>query len=165
MNIGEVSKSSGVSAKMIRYYERIGLIRAAGRTGAGYRTYDDGDVHTLQFVHRARDLGFPLDAIRQLLTLWQDRSRTSQDVKRIALETVTELRRKMAELEAMAQSLEHLSVHCTGDERPDCPIIDDLADRGPRPRRPHAGMQIVGHDDIPGRSAAALASALSEVER
>ena len=164
MNIGEASKSSGVSAKMIRYYERIGLIRAAGRTGAGYRTYDDGDVHTLQFVHRARDLGFPLDAIRQLLALWQDRSRTSQDVKRLALDTVAELRRKMAELETMARSLEHLATHCRGDERPDCPIIDDLADRGPRARGPHAGMQVAGHD-ASGRSAAALASALSEGER
>lgn len=165
MNIGEASKYSGVSSKMIRYYERIGLIRAAGRSGAGYRTYDDGDVHTLQFVHRARDLGFPLDAIRQLLTLWQDRSRTSQDVKRIALETVTELRRKMVELETMSRSLEHLATHCRGDERPDCPIIDDLADRGPRARRPRAGMQITRHDDISGRSASAQASALSEVER
>ncbi len=81
MNIGEVAKSSGVSAKMIHYYERIGLIRAAGRSEAGYRTYDNRDVHTLQFVHRARDLGFPLDAIRRLLALWQDHSRTSQDVK------------------------------------------------------------------------------------
>lgn len=165
MNIGEASTSSGVSAKMIRYYERIGLIRAAGRTEAGYRTYDDGDVHTLQFVHRARDLGFPLDAIRQLLTLWQDRSRKSQDVKRLALDTVAELRRKMAELETMARSLEHLATHCRGDERPDCPIVDDLADRGPRARRPHAGMQVAGHDDASGRSASALASALSEVER
>jgi len=165
MNIGEASKSSGVSAKMIRYYERIGLIRAAGRSGAGYRTYDDADVHTLQFVHRARDLGFPLDAIRRLLALWQDRSRTSQDVKRIALETVAELRRKMAELEAMARSLEHLATHCRGDERPDCPIIDDLADRAPRARRPGPGAQAAGHDGIADRSPPALASVLSEVER
>ena len=165
MNIGEASKSSDVSAKMIRYYERIGLIRAAGRSGAGYRTYDDADVHTLQFVHRARDLGFPLDAIRRLLALWQDRSRTSQDVKRIALETVAELRRKMAELEGMARSLEHLATHCRGDERPDCPIIDDLADRAPRARRPGPGARTAGHDGIADRSPPALASVLSEVER
>ncbi len=165
MNIGEASKSSGVSAKMIRYYERIGLIRTAGRSGAGYRTYDDADVHTLQFVHRARDLGFPLDAIRRLLALWQDRSRTSQDVKRIALETVAELRRKMAELEAMARSLEHLATHCCGDERPDCPIIDDLADRAPRARRPGPGDRAAGHEGIADRSPPALVSVLSEVER
>ncbi len=129
MNIGDAAKGSGVSAKMIRYYERIGLIRAAGRSGAGYRTYDDADIHTLQFVHRARDLGFPLDAIRRLLALWQDRRRTSQDVKRIALDTVADLRRKMAELKGMVAALEHLAAHCRGDERPGCPIIDDLADR------------------------------------
>ncbi len=165
MNIGEASKSSGVSTKMIRYYERIGLIRAAGRSGAGYRTYDDADVHTLQFVHRARDLGFSLDAIRRLLALWQDRSRTSQDVKRIALETVAELRRKMAELAAMARSLEHLATHCLGDERPDCPIIDDLADRAARARRPGPGARAAGHDGIADRIPPALASVLSEVER
>ncbi len=165
MNIGEAAKSSGVSAKMIRYYERIGLIRAAGRSEAGYRTYDDGDVHTLQFVHRARDLGFPLDAIRRLLTLWQDRSRTSQDVKRIALDTVAELRRKMAELETMAQSLEHLATHCRGDERPDCPIIDDLADRASMAGRPSSEAQAAGRNDIAAQSRPALASILSEAER
>ncbi len=166
MNIGEAARYSGVSAKMIRYYERIGLIRAAGRSEAGYRTYDDVDVHTLQFVHRARDLGFPLDAIRRLLALWQDRSRTSQDVKRIALDTVAELRRKMAELEAMARSLEHLAVHCRGDERPDCPIIDDLANRAPRIGRPSSGARAASRDDAANRSAPALASTtLGDVER
>lgn len=165
MNIGEAAKASGVSAKMIRYYERIGLIRAAGRTGAGYRTYDDTDVHTLQFIHRARGLGFPLVAIRRLLALWQDHSRTSQDVKRIALDTVAELRSKMEQLEAMAHSLEHLALHCRGDERPECPIIDDLADRAPKARRPCSGTQAAGHDGIADRSHPALASVLSETER
>ena len=135
MNIGQASKASGVSAKMIRYYERIGLIPLAGRSDAGYRIYDAAAVRTLAFVHRARGLGFSLDAIRKLLTLWQDRSRSSQDVKRIALATIAGLRRKMAETEAMVRTLEHLSDHCRGDERPDCPIIDDLATRaaGPHP--------------------------------
>ena len=136
MNIGEVSRASGVSAKMIRYYERIGLIPEAGRSGAGYRTYDDEAVHTLAFVHRARDLGFPLDAIRKLLALWQDRSRSSQEVKRIALATVADLHRKRAEIEAMARTLQHLADHCRGDERPDCPIIDDLAGRSLEPDIP-----------------------------
>ncbi len=164
MNIGEASKSTGVSAKMIRYYERIGLISAAGRSEAGYRTYNDVDVHALQFVRRARDLGFPLDAIRQLLALWQDRSRTSQDVKRIALDTVAELRRKMAELETMARSLEHLALHCRGDERPDCPIIDDLADRAPRAGRSSLMVQAPSRDEGAVRSASALASILGEAE-
>ena len=165
MNIGEASRSSGVSAKMIRYYERIGLIRAAGRSEAGYRTYDDADIHTLQFIHRARDLGFPLDAIRRLLALWQDRARTSQDVKRIALDTVADLRRKMAELETMARSLEHLAEHCRGDERPDCPIIDDLADRASRAGRPSSGAKAADRNDLADQSPPALASLLSEVER
>ena len=131
MNIGEAARASGVSAKMIRYYERIGLIPAAGRTPAGYRVYDSTAMHTLRFVHRARDLGFPLDAIRRLLALWQDRSRSNRDVKRIALDTVADLRRKHAEIDAMARALEHLAEHCRGDERPECPIIDDLADLTP----------------------------------
>ncbi len=135
MNIGQAAKAAGVPAKAIRYYERIGLIARAERSGAGkYRTYDDADVHTLQFIRRARDLGFPLAAIRRLLALWQDRSRSSGDVKRVALATVGELRRKLDELQLMVAALEHLAAHCHGDERPDCPIIDDLADRAPRPR-------------------------------
>lgn len=129
MNIGQASKASRVSAKMIRYYERVGLIPKAGRDGGNYRTYDDADVHTLQFVARARDLGFPLAAIRRLLALWQDRSRSSRDVKRIALETVEQLRRKRDELDGMIQALQHLAAHCEGDERPECPIIDNLSGR------------------------------------
>ena len=134
MNIGEASAASGVSAKMIRYYERIGLVPEAGRSTAGYRTYDDEAVHTLRFVHRARDLGFPLAAIRSLLALWQDRSRSSRDVKRIALATVAALDQKKLELESMARALEHLANHCRGDERPECPIIDDLAESGLKER-------------------------------
>jgi MerR family copper efflux transcriptional regulator len=129
MNIGRAAKVSGVSTKMIRYYERIGLISRAERNEGNYRTYDDADVRTLQFIRRARDLGFPLTAIRRLLALWQDRARSSRDVKQIALDTVGELRRKLDELQSMVRTLEHLATHCQGDGRPECPIIDDLADR------------------------------------
>jgi len=134
MNIGQAAEAAGMSAKNIRYYERIGLVARAERNAGNYRTYDDADVHTLQFIRRARDLGFPLAAIRRLLALWQDRSRSSRDVKRVALATVGELRRKLEELQLMLGTLEHLAAHCLGDERPECPIIDDLADRAPRPR-------------------------------
>ena len=155
MTIGEAAKASGAPAKMIRYYERIGLIARAERNKGNYRTYDDADVHTLQFIRRARDLGFPLAAIRSLLALWQDRSRSSRDVKRVALATVGELRRKLEELQVMVGTLEHLASHCHGDERPDCPIIADLADRAPRPRpttarggraRAHGGASPVPAD-------------------
>lgn len=146
MNIGEAAKASGVSDKMIRYYEGIGLIPAASRTQGGYRVYMDNDVHTLQFIRRARDLGFSVKAIAQLLALWRDRSRASADVKAFALSHVDQLHAKIAELEAMAKTLLYLADHCHGNERPDCPILDDLAggaasvttkprrDRG-RPRR------------------------------
>lgn len=138
MNIGEVARESGVSTKMIRYYERIGLIPAPGRNAAGYRTYGPPAVETLRFVHRARDLGFPLVAIRQLLTLWQDGERSSREVKRLALETADGLRGKLVELERMISALHHLADHCQGDDRPDCPIIDQLAEPGAAPpaRRP-----------------------------
>ena len=136
MTIGQAAKASGVSAKMIRYYERIGLVAQADRSTGNYRTYGDADVHTLQFIRRARDLGFPLAAVRRLLTLWQDRSRSSRDVKRIALATVGDLRRKLEELQLMVRTLEHLAAHCHGDEWPECPILDDLANRAPRPRPP-----------------------------
>jgi len=126
MNIGQAAAASGISAKMIRYYESIGLIGSATRTASGYRVYTDADLHTLRFVRRARDLGFSVEQMHELLALWRDRSRASADVKRIALEHVAELERKAAELHAMADTLKHLALHCHGDARPDCPILADL---------------------------------------
>lgn len=127
MNIGEASKSSGISAKMIRYYESIGLISPAGRTDSGYRVYSDHDLHTLHFVRRARDLGFSVEQMNELLALWKDRSRASADVKRIALEHVQELERKAEALRDMAATLKHLAEHCQGNDRPDCPILEGLS--------------------------------------
>lgn len=127
MNIGEAAEASGVTAKMIRHYEQIGLIRAAGRTGSGYRIYGPKDLSTLSFIRRARDLGFSIAQIRDLLALWQDRARASGDVKRIASEHIAEMKEKMRLLEDMVHTLEHLSAHCHGDERPDCPILEQLA--------------------------------------
>lgn len=126
-NIGEAAEASGVSAKMIRHYESIGLIPAADRTFANYRIYSQTDVHSLQFVRRARDLGFSLEEIRSLLALWQDRRRSSAKVKQLALDHVAGLDRKIDELVAMRQTLAHLAEHCHGDHRPDCPILADLA--------------------------------------
>lgn len=127
MNIGEAAKRSGVSAKMIRYYESIGLIEAPERTQAQYRVYEADDVHTLRFVRRSRNLGFSLDETRALLALWRDKSRASADVKRLAMSHVRDLEAKAAELQAMADTLRHLADHCQGDARPDCPILSDLA--------------------------------------
>ncbi len=127
MNIGEAAAASGVSAKMIRYYESVGLLPRVQRTSNGYRVYDEDDVHTLAFIRRARDLGFPMAQIEKLLALWQDRSRASAEVKAIAAAHVEELGRKIAELEAMRRTLEHLVAHCHGNHRPDCPILEDLA--------------------------------------
>lgn len=133
MNIGLAAKSSGVSAKMIRYYEQIGLIPQAARSDAGYRHYSASDVHSLRFIRRARDLGFSVEQIFALLALWHDRERASSDVKAVALSHVTELRAKIAELQAMLQTLEHLADHCHGTNRPDCPILADLAQAIPKP--------------------------------
>ncbi|MFC3076180.1 Cu(I)-responsive transcriptional regulator [Shinella pollutisoli] len=127
MNIGEAAEATGVTPKMIRHYEAIGLIPAAGRTGAGYRTYGPRDLSTLGFIRRARDLGFSIAQIRELLALWQDRARASADVKRIAGAHIDEMKAKMRLLEEMVRTLEHLSAHCHGDGRPDCPILDRLA--------------------------------------
>ena len=126
MNIGDAAAASGVSAKMIRHYESIGLI-AAARSGNGYRVYADRDVAVLRFIRHARDLGFPLEDIRRLLMLWQDRGRASAEVKRLALAHVEALESKAESLRTMAASLRHLAAHCHGDSRPDCPILDDLA--------------------------------------
>lgn len=126
MKIGEASKRSGVSQRMIRHYEGLELIPRAARRESGYRDYDESDVHTLRFIRRARDLGFPIEEIRQLVALWQDRSRSSADVKALALARAAELDRKARELDEMRRTLEHLAVTCHGDDRPDCPIIDSL---------------------------------------
>lgn len=127
MNIGEAAKATGVSAKMIRYYEETGLIRPAARTASGYRVYRDRDIQTLRFIRRARDLGFSMKEIEGLLALWQDRARASADVKAIALSHVADLERRIEEMRGMAATLTHLAAHCHGDGRPDCPILDDLA--------------------------------------
>ena len=127
MTIGQAAKSSAVSAKMIRHYESIGLLPKAQRTGAGYRLYDENDVHTLRFIQRARSLGFPLETIRTLLALWRNRRRSSGQVKELSLKHVADLERKIAEMQGMVRTLKHLAHNCHGDERPDCPILDDLA--------------------------------------
>lgn len=126
-NIGDAARASGVSAKMIRHYESIGLIGAARRTGAGYRVYTDQDVRVLQFIHRGRALGFSLEQIRDLLALWQDKGRASADVRALAQSHIDELNRKIAEMEAMRRTLESLAASCHGDRRSECPILDDLA--------------------------------------
>ena len=130
MNIGQAARASGVSAKMIRYYESIGLIPEAGRTEAGYRVYTAAEVNTLRFIHRARSFGFPIERIRLLVSLWQEK-RPSREVKRIASEHVTELRARIAELAAMADALQDLADTCKGDHRPECPILRDLESPGP----------------------------------
>ncbi|MCS0582701.1 Cu(I)-responsive transcriptional regulator [Massilia pinisoli] len=126
-NIGEAARASGVTAKMVRHYESIGLLPPARRTEAGYRQYGMDDVRILQFIHRGRALGFSLDQIGGLLALWRDKDRASADVRRLALEHIDELDRKIAELEAMKRTLAALASSCHGDERSDCPILDDLA--------------------------------------
>lgn len=126
MNIGEASKASGVSAKMIRYYEDTGLIPAAARTESGYRAYARNDVHRLGFIRRARDLGFSVAEISELLSLWSDRSRQSADVKRVAKAHIAELEDRIASLREMADTLQELVDCCAGDGRPDCPILANL---------------------------------------
>jgi MerR family transcriptional regulator, copper efflux regulator len=126
-NIGEAAAATGVSAKMIRYYEATGLMPAAGRTFAGYRLYDANDLHRLRFIRRARQLGFPVREINLLLGLWDNRRRPSAQVKKLAEAHIAELDEKIAELEAMRRTLALLVRHCRGDERPQCPILDDLA--------------------------------------
>jgi len=127
LNIGEAARASGVTAKMVRHYEAIGLLPPARRTEAGYRLYGADDVRVLQFIHRSRALGFSLHQIADLLALWRDRDRASADVRRLALAHIDELDRKIAELEAMKRTLAALASSCHGDARSDCPILDDLA--------------------------------------
>ena len=127
LDIGRASKASGVSVKMIRHYESIGVLKKVARTFANYRVYTGNDVHTLRFIKRARTLGFPVEDIRELLSLWQNKSRPSASVKKIARGHMDGLRRRVAELQSMLDTLDHLVRHCHGDHRPDCPILEDLA--------------------------------------
>jgi Cu(I)-responsive transcriptional regulator len=127
VNIGQASEASGVSQRMIRHYEKIGLIPAPPRRDSGYRDYSDADVARLRFVAHARDLGFPIDEIRALLGLWQDRDRSSADVKALATARAQELGRKVEALEQMRETLLDLAARCHGDDRPECPIIETLA--------------------------------------
>lgn len=128
MNIGEAAAASGISAKMIRYYESVGLIAKAVRSGAGYRSYAEPDVHALRFIRSARNLGFTVEQIADLLALWRDRGRASADVKKLALQHVEDLERKATDLQAMGRTLRGLAARCHGDDRPDCPIIETFAD-------------------------------------
>jgi Cu(I)-responsive transcriptional regulator len=130
MQIGEAAARSGVSSKMIRYYEEIGLVPRSARQPQGYRDYDDQDVHRLRFVARARDLGFSIKEIAELLRLYSDRMRSSADVKRIALRHVAELEAKIRTMRQLKRTLQQLAERCHGDHRPECPILEDLARKG-----------------------------------
>ncbi|MEX5593468.1 Cu(I)-responsive transcriptional regulator [Pseudomonas orientalis] len=127
MNIGQAARQSGLSAKMIRYYESIGLLKAAHRTESGYRLFSADDLHTLAFIKRSRDLGFSLEEVGKLLTLWQDRQRASADVKALARQHVEALNQKIREFEQLRDTLQDLVEGCQGDHRPDCPILKELA--------------------------------------
>lgn len=135
MNIGQAADRSGVSAKMIRYYESVGLLPAAARRDNGYRDYGDQDVAILQFVRRTRDLGFSLEEVAALLALWSDKKRPSREVKRLAEAHIAELEQRMREMRSVIKTLRGLASHCHGDERSDCPILDDLARPKPPPSR------------------------------
>ncbi|HEY4067947.1 MAG TPA: Cu(I)-responsive transcriptional regulator [Burkholderiaceae bacterium] len=132
-NIGEAAARSGVSAKMVRHYETLGLLSRVHRTDAGYRQYRGAEVHTLRFIRRARDLGFSMAEIAELLKLWQNRRRASADVKRIAAGHVADLQRRIDEMSAMKRTLESLVACCHGDQRPDCPILEGLGDAADQP--------------------------------
>jgi MerR family transcriptional regulator, copper efflux regulator len=132
-SIGEASQRSGVSAKMIRHYESLGLLASVARQSNGYRQYSERDVHTLQFIKRARDLGFSMAEIAELVSLWLNRRRASASVKRIAQTHADELSKRIAAMQAMQQTLAHLIACCHGDQRPDCPILEDLAGHSPPP--------------------------------
>jgi Cu(I)-responsive transcriptional regulator len=127
VNIGEAAKRSGVSAKMIRYYERVGLIAKATRSEAGYRHYADADLNRLRFIHRARDLGFPVGQIAELLSLWDNKSRSNSEVKRMAESHIGALHEKITALQSMVKTLKRLTETCQGDGRAHCPILEDLA--------------------------------------
>lgn len=144
MNISQAAKVSGISAKMIRHYEAIGLLPKAVRSQSGYRNFRDTDVHLLTFVRRARDVGFPTDTIKTLLSLWQDQRRPAREVRRLAQDHLRDLEARMTELQAIAGALSHLIEHCHGDERPECPILEALErdDLGSAPKSRKTGGAI-----------------------
>jgi MerR family transcriptional regulator, copper efflux regulator len=127
MNIGTASGQSGVTAKMIRYYEEIGLVPRPARRESGYRDYGEHDIHRLRFIHRARELGFSTGRIRDLLRLWHDSKRPSREVKKVALEHITELEAQIARMHGLLATLKHLAGNCEGNSRPHCPILEDLS--------------------------------------
>ncbi|MFO1244692.1 MAG: Cu(I)-responsive transcriptional regulator [Ramlibacter sp.] len=127
VNIGEAARLSGVSAKMVRHYESLGLLPRVGRTDSGYRQYSEAEVHTLRFIKRSRELGFSMEEIAELVSLWQNRRRSSAGVKRIAQRHADELAQRIEAMQAMQRTLAHLIHCCQGDDRPDCPILDDLS--------------------------------------
>lgn len=127
MNIGQAAEAAGVNAKMIRYYESIGLISEANRTDSGYRQYTEKDIQRLRFIKRSRELGFSIERIRTLLSLWEDRGRKSSDVKKLARQYIEELDQDIQKLQSIREQLKHLSDCCQGNNRPDCPIIEDLS--------------------------------------
>lgn len=127
VNIGEAARLSGVSAKMVRHYESLGLLPHVARTDSGYRQYSEAEVHTLRFIRRARELGFSMEEIAELLGLWQNRRRASANVRRVAEKHARELQQRIEAMQSMQRTLQHLIHCCHGDERPDCPILDDLA--------------------------------------
>jgi Cu(I)-responsive transcriptional regulator len=137
VNIGTAARLSAVSAKMVRHYEALGLLSRVARTDSGYRQYTQADVHTLRFIKRCRELGFSMAEISELVALWQNRRRTSASVKRIAQLHVDDLARRISAMQAMQNTLQQLLHHCHGDERPDCPILEDLAGE---PLSAHAGI-------------------------
>ncbi len=130
VNIGAAARASGVSAKMVRHYEALGLLGEVARSEGGYRQYTPADIHTLRFIKRSRDLGFSMAEIAELVSLWHDHRRASADVKRIAEAHVQDLERRIAALQDMRRTLQELLRHCHGDARPDCPILDDLSGQG-----------------------------------
>ena len=153
MNIGEAAKASGVSAKMIRHYETVGLLPKPSRTYAGYRQYAAPDVHTLRFIRRARDLGFSIKQITALVDLWQNRRRPSRKVKALAQAHIDELEHKLAEIMSMKATLEHLVHCCQGDDRPNCPILDTLSGEEPALASEHVELETTLHQRRSGRLA------------
>lgn len=153
MNIGQAAALSGMSAKMIRYYEQIGLLEPPARSPAGYRVYGDRHLHTLRFVQHARELGFSVDQMQALLALWRDRSRASADVKELALAHVGALEAKAQALQQMAATLRHLAEHCHGNDRPDCPILEALEDGPDQPAQSRTNCSGAGRSAGPGLAA------------